>query len=296
MARAFADLDVPSVLVPVFRLAELEADLAALKAEKLNGFQTWLVDHRFNFSLPETGFPIRSVLLMALPHPLYSRVTLTDGRLKVGCLGLVSSDFDSARAAAEAAATKAGARLAETDALPLKRLAVRSGLAVYGRNNVTYIEGHGSNFSYLAYYTDVACEEDGWTAVRQGAACGTCTACLKACPTGAILADRFLIDNERCLSCMNETGTPFPDWVPSSVHHTLYDCLKCQLACPMNRDQLTEIGRPVDFDAAETALLMAGTRYAEYPESMKKKAAYLGLDQWPDGIAKNVRTLFDRDR
>ena len=289
-------LGLPSVLVPVSRLVELEADFAALKAEKLNGFQTWLVDHRFNFALPEAGFPIRSMLLMALPHPLYSRVTLTDGRLKVGCLGLVRSDFDAARAAVEESARKAGARVAETDALPLKRLAVRSGLAVYGRNNVTYIEGLGSNFSYLAYYTDIQCEDDGWTEVRQGAACGTCTACLKACPTGAILEDRFLIDNERCLSCMNETGTPFPDWLPASVHHTLYDCLKCQLACPMNRDQLTEIGRPIDFNEAETALLMAGTKYTEYPEPMKKKAAHLGMDQWPDGIAKNVRTLFDRER
>ncbi len=40
-------------------------------------------------------------------------------------------------------------------------------------------------------------------------------------------------------------------------------------------------------------MLLAGTPFEKYPESMKKKAKYLGLNQWPDGIAKNVKTLIE---
>lgn len=166
---------------------------------------------------------------------------------------------------------------------------------MYGRNNVTYVDGLGSSFSYLAYFTDQESSGDSWTEVRQSSRCEKCASCRTACPTGAILADRFLIDNERCLSCLNETGDPFPAWLPDSVHHTLYDCLKCQLVCPMNRDRISDIGEHVYFDEAETALLLAGTHYGDYPATMQRKAKYLGLDQWPDGIAKNVRTLLDRE-
>jgi len=51
--------------------------------------------------------------------------------------------------------------------LPLKTLAVRSGLAKYGRNNITYIDGMGSFYRLVAYYTDIPPQENNWTEPHQ---------------------------------------------------------------------------------------------------------------------------------
>jgi epoxyqueuosine reductase len=283
-------------LIPIRFLERIRDELRSFqRSEPLNDFQRWIVNDLYAYRPPEMDFRAESILLVAVPHPFYSEVTLTRNGRRVSCRSLVRSDFERAEAAVDAAAEREGFHTAKAGSLPLKRLAVHSGLAVYGRNNITYIRGLGSNFSYTARYTDRVCGETRWAGAERPRVCETCTRCLEACPTGAIRRERFLIDNQRCLSYWNESGEPFPDWLPVSAHHTLYDCLRCQMACPMNAAQIRKIGRPVVFDEEETEVLMSGTAFESYPPSMRRKAAYLGLDQWPDGIAKNVRTLIDRD-
>ena len=78
----------------------------------------------------------------------------------------------------------------------MKRLAVKSGLAVYGRNNITYVEGLGSLYSFARYFSDVEGDKDNWMERPHGGAMTHCWACVKNCPTGAIRKDRFIIDNE----------------------------------------------------------------------------------------------------
>lgn len=280
------------VLVPIDRLRRLEKEIAAFRTdEALNGFQRWIVGSLYRFRVPETGFDIRSIFLIAIPHPLYSRVTFARGGRKYASRCLVVSDFGKTDRALKTMLRGSDANIVQARDLPLKRLAVQSGLAVYGRNNITYIPGRGSNFSYAAYFTDIACAGSEWRSLGLAPSCAGCSVCLKACPTGAIREDRFLIDTDRCLSYLNESGAPFPEWLDASVHHTVYDCLKCQLACPLNRDQANKTGRDIDFDEDETGVLLAGTRYEQYPQGMREKTAYLGMDQWPQGIAKTLKIL-----
>ena len=92
---------------------------------------------------------------------------------------------------------------------------------------------------------------------------------------------------------MNETGKPFPDWVPESAHHALYDCLYCQMVCPMNKDHIYKLGNDVVFTEEEVAILLKRIHFDKYPDELKRKSKYLGLDQWPDGIAKNIKTLIE---
>ncbi|MBN1649547.1 MAG: 4Fe-4S binding protein [Spirochaetales bacterium] len=123
--------------------------------------------------------------------------------------------------------------------------------------------------------------------------CAACQACANICPTGAITEHSFLVDNEKCLSYLNESGNPFPEWLPESVHHCVYDCLKCQLVCPMNMEQVKQVAAPVQFSESETELLLSDAGFREYPASLQKKAFYLGLHQWPDGLARNIRVLIE---
>ena len=138
------------------------------------------------------------------------------------------------------------------------------------------------------------CDDDqSWFDVTMASKCTDCDACLKNCPTQAIQKGRFLIDNEKCLSYLNESGDPFPEWLPESVHHCVYDCLKCQMVCPMNNEHKKEVVGPVRFTESETNRLMSGNRSDDDSDLFQKKARYLGLHQWPDGIAKNIKILIE---
>ena len=72
--------------------------------------------------------------------------------------------------------------------LALKTLAVRSGLARYGRNNISYVPGMGSFLRLVAFYTDCPCEEDNWQEAKAMDACENCSLCRENCPTGSIPA------------------------------------------------------------------------------------------------------------
>jgi len=281
-------------IIPIQRLQNLKDEIEAFKEnEDLNGFQTWIVTGLYRFDVPEVGFTIRSVILIAIPHPAYATVEFTRQGKKYTFLSLVMSDFDNTEKYLNDFLASKNYHATPAPNLPLKRLAVKSGLAVYGRNNICYIEEMGSCFSFAAYFSDMPCDHDNWIEMRRADMCTHCRVCLNNCPTGAIREDRFLIDNERCLSYFNEAAEDFPEWIPLSAHHCLYDCLKCQINCPMNKKHVNNVIGPIKFDEDETDILLAGSPFEAYPPDLKQKAKTLGLHQWPAGLPRNLRVLFE---
>jgi epoxyqueuosine reductase len=277
-------------------LDALEAEIREfVSTSRINDFQRWILDDLYSFTLPEADFTIESILLIAVPHPFYSEVTFQYRQKRYHCVSLVSSDFERTRKTVKRELSKRKFHSLEVENLPLKRLAVQSGFSVYGRNNITYIPEFGSNFSYMAFYSDLPPAVSNLSPVQVSTRCEKCQACLRVCPTGAIQEDSFLIDNEKCLSYLNESSDPFPDWLPVVVHHTVYDCIQCQKYCPMNVKHKDKTGRQIEFSEAETNILLAGASFDDYPQRLKEKSIYLGMDQWPDGIAKNLKVLIDRE-
>jgi epoxyqueuosine reductase len=281
-------------LIPINRLSYLKEELASFsREEELNGFQRWIVENLYQYKLPEVDFEVGSILLLALPHPVYAEVELNREGSVHKVIGLVMPDYEGARQRYTELIGKAGYHLKLADSLPLKRLAVQSGLATYGRNNITYVEGMGSYVSYDAYYTDILCREDHWRSVEVADTCSSCKLCINNCPTGAIRSERYLIDNERCLSALNEVPGEWPEWLPSSVHHTMYDCLRCQEICPMNKDYKDNVLRTVKFNEEETRQLLDGAPYDTFSDSMKAKVKLLGLEKWLAAIPRNLRMLLE---
>ena len=113
------------------------------------------------------------------------------------------------------------------------------------------------------------------------------------CPTGAILRDRFLIDNTRCLTCLNKAGRSTMA-SPSGCRrrrHAAYGCSRCTQACPQNR---AYIGRPgVEVTVAEeaTALFLQGLSVDELPAELQAKVNALDMAGFLGALPRNLRAL-----
>jgi epoxyqueuosine reductase len=109
-----------------------------------------------------------------------------------------------------------------TDSAPVLEvaLAARSGLG-----------WRGSWFFLGEIYTDLALPPT----PPQTAHCGTCEACIAACPTGAIVAP-YELDARRCISYLTiEHAGAIPEALRPLLGNRVYGCDDCQLACPWNR-------------------------------------------------------------
>jgi epoxyqueuosine reductase len=169
-------------------------------------------------------------------------------------------------------------------------LAARSGLGAYGRNNVCYVEGLGSFHRPVALISDLPCPEDTWQEARMMERCQTCQACIRACPTGAITAERFLLHAERCLTFRNEKpgSVPFPAWVDPAWHNCLVGCMICQRVCPENKEVLGWIEEGAEFSQEETALLLEGVPSDQLPDALTEKLAQWDLVDLLDILPRNL--------
>jgi len=177
--------------------------------------------------------------------------------------------------------------------LPLKLLAVHSGLAEYGKNNIAYVEGMGSYCRLMAFYTDMPSDEVSWSELRYMDACEKCTACLKKCPTGAIVSDRFVIHAERCLTFYNEWEPAFPPEVEPTMHHCLIGCLYCQAFCPVNHAVPLDVQSGPNFDSSETEALLSGSSKAGIPTSVCDKLEEFGFLEGMVEVTRNLRLLME---
>ena len=180
--------------------------------------------------------------------------------------------------------------------LPQKTLAIRAGLAEYGRNNITYIRGLGSFHRLFTFYSDFPYEQDGWQELRMMDLCKECSACVRKCPTGAIPEDRFLLRAERCLTFHNEhpVDVPFPDWIDPSWHNCLVGCLHCQKVCPANEKVIKWIEPGPTFSEEETKLLLSGTTVENLPEETRSKVEEHGLGYYLSVYPRNLGVFLKR--
>ncbi len=178
--------------------------------------------------------------------------------------------------------------------LPEKLLAARSGLAKYGKNNITYIEGLGSFHRLNVYLSDIPAAEDNWADLEMMRQCRTCNACVEKCPTKAIPTGSFLIRAERCLTFHNERREDFPDWIDPTWHTCLIGCMVCQLVCPANKKlrDLSEEGE--EFTEEETELLSKGISSDRLSQATADKLERLGLLEDVGLVTRNLNVLLSQ--
>lgn len=179
--------------------------------------------------------------------------------------------------------------------LPLKTLAVSSGLAKFGRNNICYIPGMGSFLQLVGAFSDLPCDGDPWHEAKALELCETCVACFRHCPTAAITTDRFLLRAERCLTYHNEAAADFPDWIDPSWHHCLIGCLRCQTCCPENNSVLDWVEDRGEFSEQETELLMQHMPLGRLPEETATKLQSLEINEDYRLLCRNLSMIIRRE-
>ena len=178
--------------------------------------------------------------------------------------------------------------------LPMKLLAVRSGLGKYGKNNLCYVDGMGSLTRLEAFYTDYEFPTDDWGEKEIMKACKNCTLCQHACPTHCIPRDRVLIHADQCLTYFNENEEDFPSSVPAKSHNALVGCLNCQTICPADRKYLQFNSQTIDFTEEEISLILQKTPREGIPRTLAKKLIDLDMDEYYPLLQRNLTVLMNK--
>ena len=166
-----------------------------------------------------------------------------------------------------------------------KALARDAGLGWIGKHTNLIARERGSWFFLGEILTDLPLPID----ERAGAHCGSCQACIPACPTGAIVAP-WRLDARRCISYLTiEHHSAIPVELRKAIGNRIYGCDDCQLACPWNK--FAHAAAHPDFkvrhglDAAALPELFRWSA-AQFEERMRGSAIYrIGYQRWSRNLA-----------
>ena len=140
--------------------------------------------------------------------------------------------------------------LSDDNRLVDRAAAFRAGVGWLGRSTMVLAPGHGPWLLLGTVVTDASIP----ASRPMQRDCGTCSACIPACPTGA-LGERGL-DARRCLSTWLQTPGSVPQWIRPLMGRRIYGCDDCLIACPPGGRALAAAGeRPRQLPFAESLAL-----------------------------------------
>jgi epoxyqueuosine reductase len=226
-------------------LAAEEARLAAWLAAGRHGEMDYMARHGTRRARPAELVPgtirVISARLDYLPRRARdAAAVLGDGRKAYVSRYALGRDYHRVvRGKLQRLAARIAAAVGEfryrvfTDSAPVLEvaLAAKAGLGWRGKHTLLLTRHAGSFFFLGEIYTDLP--------LPVGAAasehCGSCRACLDACPTGAIVAP-YELDARRCISYLTiELKGSIPEALRPLIGNRVYGCDDCQLCCPWNK-------------------------------------------------------------
>ncbi|WKN32820.1 tRNA epoxyqueuosine(34) reductase QueG [Porifericola rhodea] len=170
--------------------------------------------------------------------------------------------------------------------------AKRSGVGWVGKNSLLLTKQRGSFFFLAEIISDLELQADG----PMKDYCGTCTRCLDACPTDAIVAP-YVVDGSRCISYYTiELKEEIPKKAQAKFENWIFGCDICQDVCPWNRHARPH--QEPDFSPHPELRSMQKEDWEELTEEVfrklfKKSAVKRTKYQ---GLQRNIRFVSDKKR
>ncbi|HEY0971107.1 MAG TPA: tRNA epoxyqueuosine(34) reductase QueG [Gemmatimonadales bacterium] len=197
-----------------------------------------------------------------------------------------------------------GRAYSDTGPILERDLARRAGLGWFGKNTMLINPERGSFFFLGALLLDLDLEPD---APFDADRCGSCTRCLDACPTGALVGPREL-DARLCISYLTiELRGSIPEELRECMGGLMYGCDVCQEVCPWNKSFARELEEPA-FAAREAlrgrdartlareVLAMTQEEFsAAFRKSPVKRTKLRGMKRNAAVVLGNVGTAEDVD-
>ncbi len=284
--------------LPVSRFRELQAEydksLASPLYSRAKAFRDQVA--KLSFKIP-ADFPTAksAIVVAAFTKSMYVRFTLDGAQFRL----LVppqyyADDMNAAKLRGivqKEVIKNTNNRIVDiSESAPLKLLAARSGLGLYGKNNLIFVDGMGSYNLLYAFLTDYAFAEDNWTQLRILERCRRCDRCDRSCPTACFLQNALPINIDRCVTLYNEIPGAFPNWMMRSSHTALMGCLRCQDSCPEDGGyaEISEMLEDVSED--ETRKILKGVADDALVKSLQRK-----LRQFPATASKEVLPILTRN-
>lgn len=158
--------------------------------------------------------------------------------------------------------------------------AAKSGLGWIGKNGNLINKSSGSFYFLAEIILDLEMEYDG--PIKDY--CGSCTKCIDACPTNAILHDK-VIDGSQCISYFTiELREAIPEAVKGKFEGWMFGCDICQDVCPWNRfskehseTQLLPAGNLIDMKKQDWEELTEEVFKKAFRNSPLKRAKFEGI-------------------
>jgi epoxyqueuosine reductase len=214
---------------------EVEADLTAARAEGRSGSLGFTFTDPGTSSDPRATAPWAQSIVVTAVQYLPEAGEPGPGRPGTGRIARFATDdhYAPLRTALgdlasllEGAGHRAEVRC-DDNRLVDRAVAVRSGIAWWGKSAMVLAPGAGPWMLLGSVLTDAVLEPTP-PMVRD---CGTCDACIPACPTGAIVAPGVL-DARRCLAAVLQSKGSIPRDLRAEVGDRWYGCDDCLTACP----------------------------------------------------------------
>jgi len=216
-----------------------QASIERTGAGLMDGLGWWSRERAESSAEPRRRTPAaRSVVALAFPHPVPPTGGTADGgprgRIAGYALGRDYHELLEERMAplVDLLKERGAAKTYVDHGWMLDRAAAaRAGLGWLGKNTNLLVPGHGSYVLLAEIVT--AAELDLDQPLKK--TCGSCDACLRICPTGALVAPGVL-DNRRCIAFWTiEHKGVIPVEIRPLIGDWVFGCDLCQEVCPINR-------------------------------------------------------------
>ena len=222
--------------------AHAGGELMQWLGEGRHGEMAWMEERAAQRSSPQGLWPeARSVIALAMSYaPAIDPLTLAGARDR-GRISAYAQGGDyhktvkkGLKALGRWLADRFGAELkvfVDTAPVMEKPLSAAAGIGWQGKHTNVLSREHGNWLFLGVIYTSLELEPD----EPASAHCGSCSACISACPTGAITGPHR-IDARRCISYLTiENHGPIPLEFREAMGNRIYGCDDCLAVCPWNR-------------------------------------------------------------